>query len=70
MQPVGEFDNEDPDVFGHRNDHLADGFGLGVVTVFHFVELGDAIHQHGDFFTKIHPQLLERIAGVLHGVVK
>ena len=39
MQPVGEFDQDDPNILRHRDNHLADGFRLGIVTVLQLVEL-------------------------------
>ena len=70
MESVSEFHHQNADVFRHRHDHFSYRFGLSVVTVFHFVQFGDPVHQHGDFGPKIVLKFLQGVLGVLHGVVK
>ena len=70
VQAVGEFDDEHPDVLGHRHDHLADGLGLGGLPVGHLVELGDAVDQQRDLVAEVGPQLGQRVVGVFDRVVQ
>ena len=70
VQPVGELDDQDPDVAGHGDDHLADRLGLGRVAVFDLVELGHAVDQRGDVVAEVAAQLGQRVGGVLDGVVQ
>ena len=70
MQTIGEFHQKNPDVLGHRHNHLANGLGLRVVTVFDLVELGHAIDEHGNLFTKVFTELIERVVSVFHCVVQ
>ena len=70
VQPVGELDDQDPDVPGHRHDHLAHGLGLGDLAVLDLVQLGHPVHQGRDLVTEVGPQLVEGVVGVLHRVVQ
>ncbi len=70
VQPVGQLDDEHPDVARHRDDHLADRLGLGRGAVLDLVQLGDAVHQRRDVLAEIAPELGERVGGVLDGVVQ
>ena len=54
----------------HRDDHLADGLGLGAVAVLDLVELGDAVDEHRDLVAELGAQLVERVVGVFDGVVQ
>ena len=49
VEPVGQLDDQDPEVLGHRHQHLAHGGGLlrllGVEA--DAVELGDAVDDGG-----------------------
>ena len=58
VQTIGELNQENSDVLGHRNNHLANGFGLRVVSVLDLVELGDTIDEHGDLFAKVFAKLI------------
>ena len=57
VEPVGELDDEHPDVARHRDDHLADGLGLRRVAVLHLVELGHAVDQHRHLVAEVLAQL-------------
>src|SRR5690554_5252182 len=70
VESVCELDHEYPDVLGHRDDHLADGFGLGAVAVLELVELGDAIDEHGHFVTEVLAHHIEGVVGVFYRVVQ
>ena len=70
VQAVGELDDQHPDVAGHRDDHLAHGLGLRRVAVGDLVQLGHAVDEHRDLGTELATQLVERVVGVLDGVVQ
>ena len=70
MKAVAELDDQDPDVLGHRDNHLAHRLGLGGLTVLELVELGDAVDEQADLVAEVGAQTLEGVIGVLHGVVQ
>ena len=70
VEPVAELDDQDADVLGHRDDHLAHRLGLGGLTVLELVELGDAVDEQRDLVTEVGAQAVEGVVGVLHGVVQ
>ncbi len=70
VQPVGELDDENPDVFAHRDDHLAHGLGLSTVAVLELVELRDAVDEHRDLVAEVGAHHVERVVGVFDGVVQ
>ena len=72
VQPVGDLDEDDPDVLAHGHEHLAEIlhlllFGGGVVDP---GQLGDALHQLGHGAAKELYQLIEAGVGVLQAVVE
>ena len=72
VEPVGELDEQDPDVLGHRHEHLAERRGLlrllGVEL--EAVELRDAVDDAGDLGPEPRLDVLEGDLGVLDGVVE
>ena len=72
VQAVGELDEDDPDVGGHRHHHLAVVLGLGLVAGLEgqVVELGDPVHEARDLLAEGLAHLLQRGTGVLDGVVQ
>ena len=72
VEPVGELDDEDPEVLRHRHQHLAHGGGLlrllGVEA--HPVELGDPVDDGGHVGAELGLEVGEADAGVLDGVVQ
>ena len=70
VEPVGELDDEHPDVAGHRDDHLADRLGLGRLAVGDLVELGHAVDEHRDLVTEVATQRLQAVCRVLDRVVE
>ena len=72
VQPVGELDEDDADVLGHRDEHLAQvvGLGLGERLELDLAELGDAVDQVGDLVAEALADLGERHLGVLDDVVE
>ena len=70
VQAVRELDDQDPDVAGHRDHHLAHGLGLGGIAVLDLVQLGHAVDQLGDLVAELAAQLGEGIGGVLDGVMQ
>lgn len=70
METVSELDQEHPDVFRHRDDHLADGLGLGALAVLDLVEFGDAVDEHRDLVAELGGEVGQRIPRVLDRVVE
>ncbi len=72
VQAVGELDEDDPDVRGHRHHHLAVVLRLRLVARLEGQpgQLGDAIDQAGDLVAERLAHLLERRGGVLDRVVQ
>ena len=72
VEAIGELDEDDPDVRGHRDHHLAVVLGLRLVAAREgdASELGDAVDQRGDLVAEALADLVERRARVLDGVVQ
>ncbi len=72
VQPVGQLDQDHPDVLGHGDDHLADVLGLLLLdrAEGHLRQLGDAVDQEGDFVAELLADLLDGQLGVLDHVVQ
>ncbi len=72
MEPIGELDEQDADVLGHRHEHLAERGGLlGLLGVeLEPVELGDPVHDGGDVGPEPLLEVLVGDRGVLDGVVQ
>ena len=70
VKTVAELDDQDSDVLGHRDDHLAHRLGLGGLPVLELVELGDAVDEQADLIAEVGAQALQGVVGVLHGVVQ
>ena len=72
VQAIGELDQDDPDVRGHRDHHLAVVLGLRLVARLERQpgQLGDAVDQAGDLLAERLADLLERRRRVLDGVVQ
>ena len=72
VQAVGELDDDDADVFGHRHDELAEALGLmlGLAVVFEFFQLGEAVHHVGNGLAEFGGELFFARAGVFKHVVQ
>ena len=72
VQAVGELDQQDADVAGHRDDHLADVLGLLLLAAVELdrVELGEAVDDARDLGAELVLELLERDLRVLDRVVQ
>ena len=72
MQPVGELDQDDPHIGGHRHHHLAVVLGLALVARSEGEpgQLGDAVDQARDLIAECLLDLVEACARVLDGVVQ
>ena len=72
VQPVGELDQDDPDVRRHRDHHLAVVLRLRLVAGLEREagELGDTVDEAGDVIAERLLDLLERGRGVLDGVME
>ena len=72
VQAVGELDQDDPHVGGHRDHHLAVVLRLRLVARLEgdAGQLGDAVDDLGDLLAEALAHLLDRGRGVLDGVVQ
>ena len=72
VEPVGQLDQDHPDVGGHRDHHLAVVLGLLLVAALErdAGELGHAVDELGDVVAEVLAHVLERCARVLDGVVQ
>ncbi len=72
VQPVGELDEDDADVLGHRDEHLAQVVGLRLRERLELdlAELGHAVDQVGDLIAEALADLGERDLGVLDDIVQ
>ena len=72
VQAVGQLDEDDPDVLGHRDHHLAVVLSLAVVAALEgdAGELRHAVDELRDLLAELVPDLVERRARVLDGVVQ
>jgi hypothetical protein len=72
VQPVGELDEDDPQVLRHGQQHLAKVLGLrrlAAVEV-HHGQLGDALDERGDLLAPVLLELRRGDRGVLDHVVQ
>jgi len=81
VQPVGQLDQDDPQIASHGQEDLAQVLGLGRLLGERLGgiprlagrdrgQLGDPVHQHGDFFAEVFAEVFQRGPGVLHDVVQ
>ena len=72
MEPVGELDEDDADVLGHGQEHLADVLGLLLLVGAgaELGQLGDAVHEVRHLGAEALLDGLERVLGVLGHVVE
>ena len=72
VQAVGELDQDDPDVAGHRDHHLPVVLRLAVVAALEgdAGQLRDAVDELGDLLAELLAHLVERRARVLDRVVQ
>ena len=72
VQAIRELDQQDPDVARHRHDHLANVLRLGQLPCLELqaVELGEPVDDARHLLAEALLDLLDRLLGVLHGVVQ
>ena len=70
VQPVGHFDEYDADVGEHRGEYFFEILGLRAFRIVEAVELGEAVHDFGDFGAKTLLNFVERHVGIFHHVVQ
>ena len=70
MHAIGKFDDQHAHVATHRDHHLANGFGLCGITIFHLGKLGDTINQTGHGIAEFRTTLVKRIVGVFNCIVQ
>ena len=72
VQPVGQLDEDHPDVLGHGDDHLADVLGLLLLdgAEGHLRQLGHPVDQQGHLVAELLPHRLDGHARVFDHVVQ
>ena len=72
VKPVGELDQHDADVVHHRQNHLADVFGLAGFRRHHVkaTDLGDALDEVSDFSAEAFRDPRDGKLGVFDNVVQ
>ena len=72
VEPVGELDEDDPDVLGHREEHLADVLGLLLLVAVGGEprQLGHAVDEVGDLGAEALLDVGQAVLGVLGDVVE
>ncbi len=72
VQPVRQFDDDDPDIVHHRQQHFSEALSLAFLgrKEIQLAELGDAVHAPRHVFAKILANILDSDAGILHHVVQ
>ena len=72
VEPVGELDEDDPEVLGHRQDHLPVVLRLGLLPALEADarQLRDAVDELRDLVAELGLDVVERGVGVLDDVVE
>ena len=72
VEPVGELDQDDPNVLRHRHDHLAEVLGVGLLAGLEGRpgQLGDPLDQLGDLIAELRPDVVGLGLCVLDDVVQ
>jgi len=72
VEPVGQLDQDDPQVFRHGEEHFAQRLGLVLLFALEgdLGQFGDAVHQTDDFRSKGLFQLFPGDLGILEDVVE
>ena len=70
MHAIGKFDDQHTHIPAHRDHHLADGFSLSGIAVFHLGKLGDAIDQTCHGIAKLGTALVKRVVGVFDRIMQ
>ena len=72
MQPVGELDEEHPQVFAHRQEELAQVLRRALVVgqLLELGELGHAVHQPGNVGAELRLDILDRRQRILDRIMQ
>ena len=72
VQTVSKLDDDDPDVLGHGDEHLADVLRLLLLVGGQrdFTEFGDAVDELGDLIAKNVREVAQSDVGIFDGVVQ
>ena len=72
VQPVGQLDEDDPEVAAHGQKKFAETLRVGLLAgaEFHLVDLGHAVDQARDLLAEFARQPLDRDVGVFNGVME
>jgi hypothetical protein len=72
VQPIGQLDDQDPDVPGHGHDHLSDVLRLFLLPapVLDPFQLGQAVDDGRHLVAELPPDSVQAEVGILHHVVE
>ena len=72
VKPVGQFNQDDPHVLGHGNQHFPVVFSqlLLVGLVLHLTQLGDPVNNHPNVLTKLSLQLIQSDVRILDHIMQ
>ena len=70
VKPVRQLDDEDPNISGHRHNHLAHCLGRRGLAVLDTVKLRHAVNELSDLVAEILAKRINRVAGVLDRIVQ
>ena len=70
--PVGELDQDDPQILHHGQEHLAEGLGLGFggAVEAQLVQLADAVHQQRDVFPESPVDVVQSAGRIFENIVQ
>ena len=70
MKTIGKLNEEHSNIAAHRDNHLAQSFGLRAFAITNLIELSDPIDQLGNGWAEISCELLEAIVSIFNRIVK
>ena len=72
MQAIRQFDQNNPDILRHRQQHFAKVFGFGVLfgIKLDLINFADAIDQSGNIFTETELQVFFCSRGIFNNIVE
>ena len=72
VQTVGKLDEDDANVFDHREHHFPKAFGLSLCLTakLNLIQLADTIDEQRDFATELLRDVVERCSSVLNRIVQ
>ena len=70
MKTIGKLNEEHSNIAAHRDNHLAQSFGLRAFAITNLIEFGDPIDQLSNGWAEISCELLEAIVRIFNRIVK